>query len=95
MKTPEILTLSEAENRGLIKFWTGVPCNRCGELSFTYVKNLTCQNCNKIKMYKRYKAMMAEKGKEPTRKKEPRMATIPGARFIAGRCQSGSDWSND
>lgn len=85
MKEPEIISREDAKKRRLVKFFTGIPCERCGECAYTYVKNLSCQNCNRLTMNKRYRSKHGNAAK-----KRKKCATIPGARFIPGRCQSGS-----
>lgn len=90
MNEPEVITIEEAKKRRLIKFYTGIPCKKCGELSYTYVKNLSCQACNRLKMNKRYRRTHENSVRKP--EKRP---TIPGARLIKGRCQSGSPDSSN
>ena len=73
-------TVNAARAAGMRMYFTG---NRCkyGHMSPRYL-NGSCIECQSSRE--------GHGGKPRARKKKVQVVTIPGARFIAGRCQSGS-----
>jgi hypothetical protein len=87
----EIITREEARRRGLKTFFVGKECIRGHVCEWYARKNGGCIECGRMKAREYQAKCAAARDRSGTRNSSiPKQPTIPGARLILGRCQSGS-----